>query len=47
MEKTVKADEIKHETDSKVWVERKIQRVSKEGSNVKDNIQKTGEMTLK
>jgi len=38
MEKTVKAEGMKHETESKVREGRKIRKVSKEGSNVKDNI---------
>jgi len=38
MEKAVKAEEIKHETESKVRDGRKTQRVSKECSNVKDDV---------
>jgi hypothetical protein len=38
MEKTVKGEEIKHETERRVREGRKIQRVGKEGSNVKDSI---------
>jgi hypothetical protein len=38
MEKRVRVEGIKHETDSKVREGRNIERVSKEGSNVKDNI---------
>jgi hypothetical protein len=38
MEKTMRVEEIKHETESKVREGRKIGRVSKEGNNVKENI---------
>jgi hypothetical protein len=38
MEKTVRVEEIKHETESKVREGRKIQKVSKAGDNEKDNI---------